>query len=198
MLVAAGAKWIEGRHPLAIGIAEAGKAGFGVEDIPPIARPFEEHLGEVIPSEDTSQLSHRPIVEGIFEGVREPAAIGGDVAMFEVRLEVAIAGVAAGDGASRGGLHFDDGLEGLGGIEVPNAHLIGAHDQGDFMFGDHDRDVFEAGGAFGEPAAGVVERQLGSDPAAGPFRRDEVPHLVEIPERVPERVASQHHRVGIV
>ena len=42
-----------------------------------------------------------------------------------------------------------------------------------------------------QPATRIIHGQLRTHPAFTPFRRNEVPELIQIPERIPERIAPQ-------
>ena len=142
--------------------------------------------------ERLGELPHRPIVESVFHRIREAALVVGDVVVFHVGGQVAVAGEALVYFLRRRGLHLDRGFERFLGVEVADAHLPCADDQRNFVFADHDGNVVHACGAFGQPAVGVVHRQLRIDPAVAPFGRHEVPELVQVPECIPECVAAQH------
>ncbi len=66
------------------------------------------------------------------------------------------------------------------------------------MLGHHYRNIIQSCRTFCEPSVCIVERELRFSPAARPLWRDEIPELIQIPERVPEGIAAEHHVVGRV
>ncbi len=111
--------------------------------------------------------------------------------MFQVGKQVAVPGKATMDFLCRCGLHLDHGFVGLVHIKITNSHLVSAHDKRDFVFGHHHRDILHSGRTLGQPARGIVHSQLRVHPSICPFRAYQVPQLVEVPETVPECIATQ-------
>ena len=118
--------------------------------------------------------------------------------IFEVGNQVAIAGKSSSHLGCGSGLHLAYGLEGVFCIEVADAHLISGHDERNLMLSHHDGDVFHSCRSFSKPSACVVECQLRAYPSGAPFWCHEIPELVEVPEGVPESIASQGNLVFLV
>ena len=165
------------------------------DDVPPPVAAVVEGPPRLVVAEGAGQLADRPVVVGVLHRVREAALVARHVVVLHVGRQIAVAGKAVENLPCGRRLHLHGRLEGFLSVEVADAHLPGRDDQRNLVFGDHHRDVVQARRALGQPSVGIVHRQLRAHPAARPLGRHEVPEGIEVPEGVPEGIASEHRIV---
>ena len=192
VLVGSAAERVEVRKPFAGAVFHVAPA-FVADDIFPPVTPFVEFFIYVIFPQCLGKLPDCPVVVRVFHRVGEAPFVIRHIVMLHVCLQVSVAGISLEHFLGWGCLHLHCGLKSLFCVKVPDAHLICAHNLRDFMFSDHYRYVVQSCRAFCKPSVGIVHCKLGFRPLAGPFRRDQIPELVEVPECVPEGVASEHY-----
>ena len=188
---------VEIRQPFPFAVFHVAVAVFPVDGVLPPGTPVGKSLIFLLFAEGKGQLGNRPVIVTVLHRIGIAPEVIRYIMVFQVGQQVAVAGEAPPDLGGRSGLHLDHGSEHLFNVVVADAHLVCAYHLRDLMLSDHHGNQFHSRGTLSEPACRIIQGQLGLDPARTPFRRQQVPDLVEIPESIPERVAAERTHVGV-
>jgi len=146
-----------------------------------------------------SHLANRPIVVSVFQGIGGWAIFIGYKSEFQVFVEPSVAGETAPTvrDALFGLVVFHGGIGVFRVIIFMNTLLEGTDDQFDFMRSHHDTGILQSFRTFTKPAAFVVKFEQRGHPFIGKVGGCQGPHLVEIPESIPEGISPIHGQIRI-
>ena len=189
LLVGSAPERVKVRGPVSQAVLHVGEPVL-IQHMPPPGTALVKHAESGGIPKAQGQLAHRPVIEGVFQGIGEASFVRRDVSMLQVDHQVPVAGKALVHLLPRGGLHLHGSPQRLVPVKIPDSHLPGAHDERNLVLGHHHGNIVEPGGSLSQPSAGPEQRKLRLHKLAGPLGRHQVPQLIEVPECIPEGIAA--------